>query len=125
MKKSLKILLVLVAVIGVFSLAGCGKKADLSKFAGTYVGEYSKFVGDTEKETEAFSVELKSDGTGVSRRNGGEYKITWSINGENFKMTEKFLGTIDYTGTLKDGKLHIYNGDPTSDTTYEYVYNKQ
>ena len=40
-------------------------------------------------------------------------------------MTEKFLGmTIDYTGTLKDGELHIYNGDPSSDLTYEYVYKK-
>jgi hypothetical protein len=125
MKKTLKLLLVLVAVVGIFGLTGCGKKADLSKYAGTYVGEYSKFVGSTEKDTEAFSVELKSDGTGVSRRGSGEYKITWSIDGENFKMTEKFIGTIDYTGTLKDGKLHIYNGEPTNDLTYEYVYNKQ
>ena len=132
MKKGLKMLTVLVAVLGVFVLAGCGKKdnkkADLSKYAGTYVGEYGKYVGDSEENkntTDVFSVELKEDGTGVSRRDGGEYNITWSIDGENFKMTETFIGTIDYTGTLKDGKLDIFNGEPTNSFTYEYVYNKQ
>ena len=40
-------------------------------------------------------------------------------------MKETFLGmSIDYTGTLKDGELHIYNGEPESDLTYEYVYKK-
>ena len=40
-------------------------------------------------------------------------------------MTEKFLGsTIDYTGTLKDDKLDIFNGDPDDMWTYEYVYKK-
>ena len=126
MKKTLKLFVVLVAVFGILSLTGCGKKGeDLSKYAGTYKGEYTKMVGDDTKETEEFSVELKKDGTGVSKRNGASYNITWSIDGENFKMTEKFIGTIEYNGTLKDGKLDLFNGDKTDPYTYEYVYNKQ
>ena len=126
MKRALKILLTLVAVLGIFSLTGCGKKTDLSAYAGNYKGEYTKTVGDETKITdEEFSVELKKDGTGVSRRNGAEYNITWSIDGENFKMTEKFIGTIEYNGTLKDGKLDIFNGDKENIFTYEYVYNKE
>lgn len=128
MKKTLKLLLVLVAVVGVFGLTGCGKKKDdLSKYAGTYEGEYSKFVGDAEdaKSTEAFSLELKADGKGVHNRDGASYDVTWSIDGENFKMTEKFLGTIEYNGTLKDGKLVLYNGEATNPFTYQYVYNKK
>ena len=126
MKKSLKTLLAVFVLVSVFALSGCGKK-DLSSYVGSYKGEYTKMVIDTEKNTdEEFSVELKSDGTGVSRRNGAEYNITWSIDGENFKMTERFGPlTIDYNGTLKDGKLDIFNGDKEQPATYEYIYNKQ
>ena len=31
---------------------------------------------------------------------------------------------LSVTGTLKDGELTIFNGDPSSDLTYEYVYKK-
>ena len=126
MKKALKTLLAVLVLVSVFALSGCGKK-DLSSYAGSYKGEYTKMVIDTEKTTgEEFSVELKSNGTGISRRNGAEYNISWSLNGDNFKMTEKFGPlTIDYNGTLKDGVLDIFNGDKEQPATYEYVYKKQ
>lgn len=131
MKKTLKILLVVLALImGLVLLTGCGddekedKKADLSKYAGTYIGSYTKLVGDeTKNEEEEFSLELKADGTGTHKRDDSEYDVTWKLNGEKFKMTETFAGmSIDYTGTLKDGKLDIFNGDPEDIWTYEYVY---
>ena len=51
--------------------------------------------------------------------------MTWTLDGEDFTMQESFLGiTMDYTGTLKDGVLHLYNGDPTDEWTYEYVYTR-
>ena len=127
MKKALRLLVVLVAVFSVTMLAGCGSKTDLSKYAGTYKGEYTKYVGDTTKVTdEEFSVELKKDGTGSSTRDGATYDIEWSLDGEKFKMTEKFAGlTIDYEGTLKDSKLDIFNGDKDNDFTLEYVYSKK
>ena len=131
-RKLFGILLLLVLVVG---MAGCGKKAssekeekvDMSKYAGTYVGQYTKFVGDeTKTEDEEFSVVLEEDGTGKSTRDGNTYNMTWSIKGSKFEMTEKFMGiTIDYTGTLKDGKIDVFNGDPDNDFTVEYVYEKE
>lgn len=134
MKKTLKIAaLVTIIALGLFTLTGCGKdeekttkKQDLSAYAGTYEGQYTKLVGDTKKVEEEFSIELKADGTGVHNRDGASYNIEWSLDGENFKMTDKFGSlTIDYTGTLKDGTLDIFNGDPENIWTYEYVYEKQ
>lgn len=125
--KKFKLLVALLAVFTVITLTGCGSKTDLSKYAGTYEGEYYKYVGDSEKLTdEEFSVELKSDGTGSSNRNGATYKITWSLDGDKFTMEETFVGDpIEYTGTLKDGKLDIFNGDKNDDFTVEYVYSKK
>ena len=125
--KKFRLLVALLAVATVITLTGCGSKTDLSKYAGTYKGEYTKYVGDSTKITDdEFSVELKSDGTGSSTRDGATYDITWSLDGETFKMTEKFAGlTIDYEGTLKDSKLDIYNGDKKDNFTVEYVYSKK
>ena len=133
MKRTFKIaLVVILLVMGLVLLTGCGdkeekgsKKQDLSKFAGTYTGKYTKLVGDETKNEEVFSVTLEKDGTGTSHREDTDYKMTWKLDGEKFSMTEKFMGiTIDYTGTLKDGKLDIFNGDPEDIWTYEYVYEK-
>lgn len=41
-------------------------------------------------------------------------------------MSETFIGDpIEYTGTLKDGKLDIFNGNPDDDFSCEYVYEKE
>ena len=128
MKNSFKFLLVIL-FIGVFLFTGCESKPDLKTVAGTYDGQYTKFVGDPEdaKNTEdVFSIELKEDGTGTHHRDDLDINVTWTLDGENFTMKETFLGiTIDYTGTLKDGKLDIFNGDPSNDFTCEYVYQKK
>ncbi|MBR1679487.1 MAG: hypothetical protein IJ704_02480 [Bacilli bacterium] len=128
MKKGFKFLGVLVLVGALFFAAGCEKK-DMSRVVGTYEGQFTKFVGDPDeaKNTEdAFSIELKEDGTGIHHRDDLDLSITWTLDGENFTMKETFLKiSIDYTGTLKDGKLDIFNGDPTNDVTCEYVYQKK
>ena len=126
MKKIFNGFLVVALVMMLFTITGCGK--DLSAYAGVYKGEYSKFVGDTmdAASKEEFSLELNRDGSGKHNRDGESFNVTWSVSGEEFKMTETFLGmSNEYTGTLKDGKLDIFNGDPTNDLTYEYVYNKK
>ncbi|MBR3117423.1 MAG: hypothetical protein IKF36_06105 [Bacilli bacterium] len=127
MKRVLSLLMVFVAVFSVTMLVGCGSKADLSKYAGTYEGQYTKLVGDDTKDTsDKFSVELKEDGTGSSTRDGATYDITWSMDGDKFEMTEKFAGMkIEYTGTLKNGELNIFNGPEDDDWTYNYVYKKK
>ena len=128
MKKYSKLLFVALFVFAAVVITGCGSKGtDLKDYAGTYEGTYSKFVGDEEKNTEEeFSLVLKEDGTGTHNRDGGSFDVEWSLDGENFTMKDKFGAlTIDYTGTLKDGVLHIYNGEPTNDLTYEYEYEKK
>ncbi len=137
MKKVLSLTLIMILLIsGMFVFTGCGKndnkkdekKQDLSAVAGTYTGKYTKFVGDPDTakvEDEEFSLELNADGTGKHNRDDYSFKVTWSLDGDKFKMSETFIGDpIEYTGTLKDGKLDIFNGDPNNDLTCEYVYEK-
>ncbi len=119
MKKALALVLTLSMLV---VLAACGGGANAA-VAGTYKGEKAKFVGDTEWVTdEEFSIELKANGTGSFNREDTSFDLTWKLDGETFTMQEKFLGiTNDYTGTLKDGVLDIFNGEPDNDLTYEYV----
>ena len=135
-----KILGSLLAVILLFTslvmLTGCGnsdedskkeEKTNLADYAGTYQGQYTKLVGDSEKnEDDIFYLELNEDGTGTHYRDDYSFSITWSLKGEKFTMTETFLGAeIEYKGTLKDGELDIFNGDEDDIWTYEYVYEKE
>ncbi len=124
MKKIIAMALVVMMALAI--LASCGAPSEMKEAAGTWTGVHTKFVGDSEwVEEEEFSLVLTDDGKAVSKRGGEEYNATWSLEGENFKMTETFLGIkIEYTGTLKDGELDIFNGDPTDDLTCEYVYKK-
>ena len=123
MKKTLLFILFIIA--GCIFIAGCGR--DLSAYTGTYVLEYSKYVGDpdTERNTENWTIIFNEDGTGKSNRDGASYNVEWQIDGENIVVIEKFIGTIEYNGTLKDGKLDIFNGDKTQELTLEAVFNKQ
>jgi len=97
--------------------------------AGIYKGLYTKFVGDGDdaKNTdEAFRLELAPDGTGMSFRDDLEIKVPdWSVEDGKVKLTEKFLGTIDYTGTLDGNRLSLFNGEPESPLTCQYVFEKE
>ena len=106
-------------------------KADdpaLVPFAGTYNSLYNKFVGDpdTVKNTdEPFKLELQANGTGKSYRNDLDITVpAWSCENGEFKLTEKFLGTIDYTGKLEGNLLTLFNGDPSNPLTCMYVFEK-
>ena len=127
MRSRSPIRLLLMLVLSALLLSACsGEQSRMKKAAGTYEGLYTKMVGSDEKEKESFSLILKADGTGLHMRNDSEYSITWTLDGARFTMKETFLGlSIDYTGTLKGDALSIFNGDPESSWTYEYVYKKQ
>ena len=100
---------------------------EMEAVAGEYKRLYIKMVCSDQKETDKEAkLVLNADGTGMSYRDGLEIKIKeWTINGTEFKMTEKFLGTIDYTGTIENGTISVFNGDPEKPMTYQYVFAKQ
>ena len=128
MKKYSKVLFVALFIFTAMLITGCGgnKDNDLKDAAGTYKGTYVKLVGDDTKTEEEFSLVLKEDGTGTHNRNDYSFKVEWTLDGEKFTMKETFIGDpINYTGTLKDGNLQIYNGDPKDIWTYEYNYVKE
>ncbi len=102
---------------------------EMKEAAGTYIGQYTKFVGDPEdsRNTEKpFKLVLNDDGTGMSYRNDLEINIPdWTVENGEFKLTEKFLGTIDYTGKLDGKNLTLFNGEPTNAFTCKYVFVKE
>ena len=122
-----KIILCLVLIISVFLFVGCGKD-DLSDYAGIYKLEYYKYVGDADTEKNTSSIEeitLNKDGTGKSVRDGLSIEVTWSIEENNITLTETYMGSkLYYTGTLKNNRLELYNGDKTNIFTVLKVYNK-
>ena len=97
--------------------------------AGTYKGIYTKFVGDPDtakNDKEEFSLVLEPNGTGKSIRDGLEIKVPdWSVEDGKFKLTEEFIGTIYYTGTLDGKSLVLYNDDPEKPVTCMYVFEKE
>ena len=123
-----KVLTIVLAALMIISLSACGD-SEMDAAAGTYKGEYTKLVGakEDEKETDKeFTLTLKSNGKGTHERDDLTIDVTWELKDGEFKMTETFMGmTLEYTGTLKDGKLDIFNGPKDDMWTYEYVYSKQ
>ena len=122
-KKRVSALLLVFICLGVF-LSSCSS----DPYSGTYKGMYAKFVGDGDDAKDDISenkLELNEDGTGRHYRDDFSLRITWEVNGENFSMTERFISIeIEYTGTFRNGEIHIFNGDPEDPLTYEYVYKK-
>ena len=106
------------------AVTGTPATGDALAAVGEWTGVYCKFVGSEDGETdEPFSLTLNADGTGTHFRDDLELTVTWAMTDGEFTMTEHFMGmTIDYTGTLSDGVLHLYNDTPTDPFTYEYVY---
>ncbi|MBQ9827466.1 MAG: hypothetical protein IJM62_02165 [Lachnospiraceae bacterium] len=120
----------------IFALAACGGGSSdggsgsddggAADAAGTYKCHQIKLVGDSDWTEEDSTLTLNADGTGKHARDNNEFNVTWKLDGENFSMEETFIGDpIVYTGTLKDGKLDIFNGDPEDIWTYEYLYEKE
>ena len=125
MKKFFALLLAVLTAASVFALVGCaGKKAEA---LGTFVTEKHKYVSEEEwVDDTQWELDLAAEGKGTSKRDGNEYDVTWELDGENITIKETFAGlTNEFTGTLKDGVLDIFNGDLESPLTCEYVFNKK
>ena len=111
-------------------LAGTAACREASEFAaGNYVGIYGKWVCDDDSERitdEIVSLDLNADGTGVFHRDDYDFSVTWKQDGAVITIRERFLGASnEYTGTLVDGTLEIFSGDPEDPLAYEYVLEKE
>ena len=109
-------------------LIGCGKNEVLSH-EGVYKLVYTKYVGDKDKENNidmTNKITLNSDGTGISVHDGVDHNITWSIDGINIKILESHTESIlEYSGTLENNKLDIFDGNKSNSLTKELVYQKE
>jgi len=127
-KRIAVLLAALLLCTSVIACGGSGKEPE-NPAAGTYQGLYYKFVGDDDSNkntSSVFSMDLNADGTGFFHRDGNDYDLTWKLEGESITIAETF-GPFqnDYAGTLKDGRLDLFNGDPEDPFTCEYVFEKQ
>ena len=114
--------LCLTCLLLILLLSACGGG---DSAAGIYRGQYTKTDG-VEHRHAVFSLELRDDGTGIHSRNGLEIEVVWTRDGRDFSMTETYQGMeLHYTGTLTDGTLDIFNGEPADPWTCEYVYEKE
>ncbi len=126
MKVMLRILAIaLVLAIGLGVFASCGGSG--TGFEGTYKCTRVKYVGEEDPtETEDWIIELKNGGKAVSKRDDFEYDSEWTLDGETFTFTETFQTiSLEYTGTLKNGVIDVYDGDPTNDFTREIRFELQ
>lgn len=120
-----KLTVALLALAMVLALVSCGASAEMKAAAGTYKGTEYKYNGDEEwVDNSDWTIELNDDGTGKSKRGGEEYDAEWTLEGDKFTFTEKFVGKLEYSGTLKDGKIELYDGDPSLEITCLYKFAK-
>ena len=137
MKQNLirRIAFILALLMLAISLIACADKAkepdpvETNPAVGTYAGVYGKWVGSKDPspaEEDPFSMDLNADGTGTFHRDGMDFDLTWTLDGTAITIKETFVGLEnDYAGTLENGKLHIFNGDPENELTYEYMFEKE
>ena len=126
--KLFALLLTLALMAALFAACETGDPA-MKAAAGSYSGLYTKAVGDPDDSRDSsspFSLTLEADGTGVHARDQMEFNVVWSLEGEKITLQETFIGiTLDYTGTLRNDELHLFNGNPEDLWTVEYVYQKK
>ena len=131
MKRRTRLLAVALACVLGLVLAACGGSAEPAaenSAAGTYTGLWYKFAADPDSARvtdDPFTLTLNADGTGTHERDGMEFSVKWTLDGEDFYMEESFLGDPNtYYGTLSGDELHIYTPSQDDPLAYEYVYTK-
>ena len=103
MKRILAVLLILSMLL---SLAACGGEEDPN--AGKYIGVSAAVGGFSMPMSDIYAgetwIELKSGGKGTIMLDGDDYKIKWSLEGDEFTLT---VQGVDSVGTLKSGDIVI------------------
>lgn len=111
------VVLILLFVFVILPIFGAGGgNASKPQIYGKYYAVSVKALGIASSPDGEW-VELKRGGRGTFYSSGNEYKLKWSLDGEEFTGTVTFLILdMDMTGTLKDGVLSVEYG------LYDYVF---
>ena len=103
MKRLLAILLILAMLL---SLTACGGEEDPN--AGKYIGVSAALGGFSMPMSDIYPgetwIELKSGGKGTIMLDGDDFKLKWSLEGEDITVT---VEGVDSVGTLKSGNIVI------------------
>ena len=107
MKKSLSVLLVLVMVL---AMIGCGGSDEPDPNAGLYEATSAEMDGLSisvkDVFEDGFSLELKNGGKATFHYDGKDYSLKWTLDGETFHAEG---GGAELDGTLADGVMVLEN----------------
>ena len=121
MKRKRGIIVLLVVIVMAAFFTGCGPKTDSA--AGKYVLEEEHMAIFTKNDFEGYYYNLDSKGGGEYVHKGSTHKVKYTYNAKTGEIyiSDKNTG-INYNGTLINGELHIYDGNPESFTVSEFWF---
>ena len=115
------VLIVLMLLLLAVTFAACSSAPD---GAGGECKFVSERVGAVVRMDYDYKFILDGKGGGEYIHKGSSHKIKYSFtDGENIKISDRMTGIV-YTGTLIDGELHLYDGNPERMDVSEFVYQK-
>jgi hypothetical protein len=115
MKKSIKLVSLLMCLMMVLALAACGSSAPaddpnlgvykLSSLMGFSLDEYAKMLEITPEEAaNSMTLELKADGKADMTADGDKQTLDWSVKDGAITLTD---GKESLEGTIKDGTVTL------------------
>ena len=112
------ILLIFVFIISAYSF---NKVMDSAKGTYNFVYEKGPLISSTEFD---YQFILDGYGGGEYIHKGSTHKVKYKLEGTTINLTDTITG-IKYNGTLQNGELHIYDGNPNGLNVTEFLYQKQ
>ena len=116
-----KILALLLTLAMLFSMAACGG-GEGDPNAGKYIGVTAAVGGFSMSMSDIYEgetwIELQSGGKGTIMLDGDDFKIKWSVEGDEFTLT---VQGVDSVGTLSGGDIVIDLMDMGCVMTFEKV----
>ena len=123
MKRSKLYFITVILLIFVFIISACTSNKVMDSAKGTYNFVYEKgpLISSTEFD---YQFILDGYGGGEYIHKGSTHKVKYKLEGTTINLTDTITG-IKYNGTLQNGELHIYDGNPNGLNVTEFLYQKQ
>ena len=120
MKFKKKSIILIYVIASIFVLSACSSGGGKDGAEGTYYFVYEKgplFV----KDNKDYSIVLYGNGKGEYNREGNKHKLKYTFNNPDIEIMDNMTG-IKYKGTVSDGDLLFYDGDPDDPTVSEFFF---